>query len=224
MVRYEGVSASLAAHLPLSRSVLRLAGPLLAAVAAATLTLAAANAYAVTPGSRPGPWCGGRLWRLMTLSDRDRNRVRLKAVPTTVSAIAALHPPTSIVAARTTPFQRQVWRLQTVLDRYRIASNGEIVLILYSIASGQYMNAYLPNPHCLPRSARDRTGLIAARRSFHDSKCPTVTPQWQLIGVTVDIAGVGFWNPNRTTRGALANGAELRPVTNFRIIVGCGIQ
>ena len=41
--------------------------------------------------------------------------------------------------------------------------------------------------------------------------------------ITVDLAGVGFWNPSRSTRGALANGAELRPVTNFKIVNGCGI-
>jgi hypothetical protein len=33
---------------------------------------------------------------------------------------------------------------------------------------------------------------------------------WQLLGATVVISGVGFWNPARTTRGALPNGAELR--------------
>jgi hypothetical protein len=115
-----------------------------------------------------------------------------------------------------------VWHLRSVIDRYRIASNGEIVLILYSIDSAQYMNAYLPNPHCLGPRARDRTGMIAARNQL-TSRCAKVTPAWQLVGLTVDIGGVGFWNPNRTTRGALPNGAELRPVTNLKIVNGCGV-
>jgi hypothetical protein len=103
-----------------------------------------------------------------------------------------------------------------------MASNGEIVLVLYSIDSAQYMNAYLPNPRCLGPRARDRTGMIAARKQLM-SRCPQVTPAWQLLGVTVDIAGVGFWNPSRSTRGALPSGAELRPVTNLRIVSGCGV-
>jgi hypothetical protein len=115
-----------------------------------------------------------------------------------------------------------VWRMRTVVDRYRIASNGEIVLSLYSIDSAQYMNAYLPNPHCLGERTRDRTGLIAARREL-TSHCPRVTTQWTLIGVTVDLGGVGFWNPSTKTRGALRNGAELRPLTNFKIVSGCGV-
>jgi hypothetical protein len=183
----------------------------------------AAGASASATGTRgPGTNCGGTLWRLMTLSDADRNRVNLHRRSTTIAKIAALRAPAGIGPARTTQFQRQVWRLRTVVDRYRIASNGEIVLTLYSIESGQYMNAYLPSPQCLGQRARDRTGMIAARREL-TSHCPTVTVPWQLIGVTVDIAGVGFWNPYTTTRGALQNGAELRPLTNFKIVSGCGI-
>jgi hypothetical protein len=170
----------------------------------------------------PGTWCGGTRWRLMTFSDVDRKRVNLHSEPTSIAQVAALHPPTRFTLRRSTPFERQVWRMQTVLDRYRIASNGEIVLVLYSIASGQYMNAYLPNPDCLGKKSRDRSGIIAARAVLHEH-CPPVTDQYQLLGATIDIAGVGFWNPQKTTRGALQNGAELRPVTNFRLIVGCGV-
>jgi len=96
------------------------------------------------------------------------------------------------------------------------------VLILYSIDSAQYMNAYLPNPRCLGPNARDRTGMIAARRQLTEH-CPPVKASWELLGITVDIGGVGFWNPRTTTRGALPSGAELRPVTNLKIVNGCGI-
>jgi hypothetical protein len=85
-----------------------------------------------------------------------------------------------------------------------------------------YMDAYLPNPHCLGKRARDRTGMIAARHELTDH-CPRPTAQWQLLGASVDVSGVGFWNSVRTTRGALPNGAELRPLTNLSIVTGCGI-
>jgi hypothetical protein len=190
-----------------------------ALLAAALVATAAAD---VARARRPaGTWCGGTLWQLMTMSDRDRAAVDIHRTPTTIADIARLSPPARFPPRRRTLFQRRVWTLETVLDRYRIASNGEIVLILYSITSGHYMNAYMPNPNCLTRTTRDRTGLLAARRGL--GACPRPTPQWFLIGATVEIAGVGFWNPVRTTRGALPNGAELRPVTNFRIIGGCGI-
>jgi hypothetical protein len=193
---------------------------LAAAVAAACTT--ATRSHAAIDRQDPGTWCGGVLWRLMTMSDPDRTNVDLHGTPTTIADIAKRITPNTLGPRRTTKFQHHVWRLRAVIDRYRIASNGEIVLILYSIDSAQYMNAYLPNPHCLGPRARDRTGMIAARKEL-TSHCPTVKPQWQLLGITVELAGVGFWNTNRATRGALENGAELRPLTNFKIVTGCGI-
>jgi hypothetical protein len=64
--------------------------------------------------------------------------------------------------------------------------------------------------------------MLAARREF-SSHCPPATAQWQLLGTTVQVGGVGFWNPSKTTRGALPTGAELRPLTDLRIVSGCGI-
>jgi hypothetical protein len=201
--------------MPARRQTQMLALALAACAACACAAIARA-------GEAPGPWCGGTLWRLMTLSDAQRATVTLHGSPTTIFDISRLRAPARTPQARATAFQRHVWRLRAVIDRYRIASNGEIVLILYSIDSAQYMNAYLPNPHCLGPRARDRSGMIAARRQLTEH-CPLVTPAWELLGITVELAGVGFWNPSRATRGALANGAELRPLTNFKIVNGCGI-
>ena len=184
--------------------------------------LAAGVAAAPERPNVPGPACGGALWRMLTMSDDGVTRVQLPRVPTTIAEIAKLKPPAHIGLTRSTDFQQHVWRLQVVVDRYRIASNGEIALVLFSIESAQYMNAYLANPLCLTKQTRDRTGLIAARRSF-TSHCPPATASWQLLGASVDVAGVGFWNPSTATRGALPNGAELRPLTNFRIVSGCGV-
>lgn len=158
----------------------------------------------------------------MTLSDADRRKVRLDRLSSSIGSIADQQSPLVIGLRRTTPFELHSWRLQAVVDRYRIASNGEIILVLFDIPTGKYMDAYLPNTHCLGPRARDRTGMIAARAEF-TGHCPRVTDQWQLLGATVDVSGIGFWNPVRTTRGALPNGAELRPLTNLHIVAGCGV-
>lgn len=211
--------------MPTHRSHRAHTAPLLALlVACAALCLTAAGSAAAGRVSRetPGPWCGGTFWRLMTLSDPQRNVVALHATRTTIGAIAKLATPKRVVPARTTAFQRRVWSVHAVVDRYRVASNGELVLILFSIDTGQYMDAYLPNPRCLGPRARNRTGMIAARNEF-TSHCAAATPAWQLIGTTVDVAGVGFWNRSTATRGALRNGAELRPLTNLRVVSGCGV-
>ncbi len=193
------------------------------AVAVSALAWGAPTVRGAVRGETPGAWCGGVLWRLMTLSDAQRGRVDFSPRAISVADIAKLPPPTRIGRTRATAFQRQRWTMAMVVDRYRIASNGEIVLILYSIDTAQYMNAYLPNPHCLGSRARGRSAMLAARREFM-SHCPPATAQWQLLGTTVQVGGVGFWNPSKATRGALPNGAELRPLTDLKIVSGCGIS
>jgi hypothetical protein len=198
------------------------------------LTLAALTGAAVvvgfsaSPGSArherlaPGPWCGGQLWRQMNFSDVDKNKVESSPVGTSIADISKLTPPDPIGKRRTTPFQRQIWHLDVVIDRYRIGSDGEIALVLFSIPSAQYMNAYLANPNCLTPGSRMREDIIAARQMLK-AHCPRVTASWQLLGISVELEGVGFWNPSHSTKGALANGAELRPITNLKIASGCGI-
>jgi hypothetical protein len=193
----------------------------LAALAGGSGALAA-NARVQTQTRAPGDWCGGPLWRLETFSDPERSRVKLDRLPTSISDIAAIKSPELAGLKRSTNFQLNSWRLNVVIDRYRISSDGEIVLVLYDIPSGKYMNAYLPNPHCLPATTRDRTGIIAARKELF-AHCSRATASWQLLGATVDISGVGFFDPVRITRGALPNGAELRPLTNLTIVSGCGM-
>jgi hypothetical protein len=195
---------------------------LMLSLAALAACVGALAARAAPKHVSPGSWCGGPTWRLMNLSDPQRATVHLGRTETTIPEIAKMRSPQLIGVRRTTSFQLNTWRLHVVVDRYRIASNGEIVLVLYDIPSGMYMDAYLPNPHCLGPRSRDRTGMIAARREFTDH-CPHATAQWQLLGASIDISGVGFWNSVRTTRGSLPNGAELRPLTNLSIVTGCGI-
>ncbi len=205
--------------MPRSRPIRRTAQAVLVVFVFASAALSAQAAPSAGP--RPGTGCGGTLWRLMTLSDPDRYKVTLDAEPTTISEIAKLVPPRVIGTRRTTPFQRHAWGLRAVVDRYRIATNGEIVLILYSIETAQFMNAYLPAAECLGPRARNRSSMLAARKAL-TANCPRVTVPWQLVGITVEVAGVGFWNPSNTTRGALKNGGELRPVTNLKVVTGCG--
>src|SRR6476659_9057986 len=93
------------------------------AAALALALLAGAIAVAVSSAARgarhvngPGTPCGGRLWRLMTLSDKANITVNLRREPTSIAKIAAQRSPERIATARSTAFQRQVWRLRAVVD------------------------------------------------------------------------------------------------------------
>lgn len=190
---------------------------LLVALAAAL----AAQATAAPVGSFAGPQCGGTRWRLMTLSDATRSKVAMAPKPTTIGDLAKLVGPKRFSTSRTSSFDRTNWQLSVVVDRFRMASNGEIVLILFDRNTGAYMNAYLPAAPCLPSTTRGRAGILAARAAF--GKCGAAGADWTPLGASVELTGVGFWNPAKSTRGALPNGAELRPVTSLKIVSGCGV-
>jgi hypothetical protein len=192
-----------------------------AALAALTAAFALPAGAHVTHVTAPGPQCGGTLWKLMTLSDTGKTAVHWAPTASTIPDIAKLSAPAKITTARSSAFQKQVWKVTAVIQRYRQASNGEIVLELFDIASSTYMDAYLPSAQCLPTKARGRAQMLAARNGFLKD-CPAVTGDWQLLGATADLSGVGFWNPVKTTMGALKNGAELRPLIDLKITQGCG--
>ena len=194
---------------------------LAAAAIAATITAATA----LPAGARvatPGPQCGGTLWKVMTLSDTAKNSVTWAPTATSIPDVAKLTAPAKITTARSNSFEKHVWSLsKTIVERYRMASNGEIVLELFDINTQTYMNAYLEAGTCLPTAARGRGQMLAARNAFL-AGCPAPTNNWQLLGATADMSGVGFFNPVKTTMGALKNGAELRPLVSMNITQGCG--
>lgn len=191
-----------------------------AAAVAAMLVAVTAPAGAHVDAT-PGPQCGGTLWKLMTLSDTGKNAVKWTPAPTSITDMSKLSMPAKVPATRSFAFEKQVWKLTTVIQSYRLASNGEIVLQLFDIPSSTYMNAYLPAASCLPTKARGRAQILAARNAFLKG-CPAPTNNWQPLGATADVAGVGFFNPVKTTAGALKNGAELRPLVSVDITQGCG--
>jgi hypothetical protein len=193
-----------------------------AAILAAITAAFAVPAQAHVSAAAPGPRCGGTLWKLMTLSDAAKKSVKWAPSATSIPDIAKVPAPAKITTARNSMFVQHVWSLNpVVIERYRMASNGEIVLQLFDIPSGTYMNAYLPAPDCLPSGTRGRGQIVAARNSFM-SQCPAVTTDWQMLGATATLTGVGFWNPVKTTLGALKSGAELRPLVSLNIQQGCG--
>jgi hypothetical protein len=170
---------------------------------------------------RPGTWCGGTRWKLMTLSDNLASKVKWVPAPMSIPAIAALTMPRRYPPVRHSRFELQRWQMTLVIERARLQSNGEIALELYDIPSSTYMNAYMPNPHCLSAQTRDRKAILSARRVFvRDCKLPPT--YWWPLGASVRLTGDGYWNPVKTTLGALGNGAELRPITGFQLINGCG--
>ncbi|MFY9580145.1 MAG: hypothetical protein WAQ33_12565 [Gaiellaceae bacterium] len=188
---------------------------LLGVVLATSVLAATAHGTSAPNAAR----CGGNLWRLKTLSDPASKLVRLTPKTTTIGAIRDRIAPQSVPAKRTTGFQKQTWEVVAQVVAFRREAGG-FRLVLFD--NGAYLNAAIPAPSCLPRSARDRKSLVAAWTTF-GAACGRASGDWQSLGAIAYVRGVGFWSERRANaRGAAANGAELHPVTSFRPVAGCG--
>jgi hypothetical protein len=188
-------------------------------VAATVASAMIATAPAPARESRGGRGaCGVELWGLKTLADRQARLVNLRPRNTTVAAINARPMPHRTPRTRTTRFARHVWRVVAQIVLVRLEDDQDIHLVLF--AGDAYMIAEMPASNCL-RRARDRRAIVAARRSFVRA-CGLPSGSFQPLGAVVRIAGVGFWDFPHGQRGHARNYAELHPVTNFKLISGCG--
>jgi hypothetical protein len=180
--------------------------------------LAAVAASARVPDATPTPThCGGVLWKLKTLSDPGRTSVALAPKATTIGAIVGKPYPRPVPRKRRTAFQRQNWEVVAQVTAFRLEDAG-LRLILFD--DGAYVNAVIPVPSCLSRVTRARTSINDAWNKFVTS-CTRPSRDWQPLGAIVYVRGVGLWSERQAERGAAPNGAELYPVTGFRIVAGC---
>jgi hypothetical protein len=183
-------------------------------LAAATCAVAA---FARTEQTPSPARCGGQLWRLKTMSDIRRKVVALAPKPTTIGDIVDRPYPRPVPRVRRTGFQKQNWEVVAQITQFRL-DDGGLRLILFD--DGAYVNAVIPVPSCLTTNSRGRTAITGAWNTFGTS-CAKATRDWQPLGAIASVSGVGFWSQRDGERGAAPNGAELHPVTGFRIVAGC---
>jgi hypothetical protein len=179
---------------------------------AATVTPTPAHPLAVA--------CSTSYLGLKTLSDPQRKLVNLHPKDTTAAAITQLVRPHPPPATRTTPFERQVWRVTAQITQFKREGDSDIHLILFG--DGAYLVAEMPAASCLPKKkTRDRKAIVNARKRFV-AACGQPTESWKPLGAVVRISGVGFWDRPHKQIGNAQNYAELHPVTGFKVLTGCG--
>jgi hypothetical protein len=184
------------------------------AAIALTASTAAARRAVVT--------CSAENAGLKTLSDPQRDLVRLRPRLTTVATINGLRPPRPTPTTRETGFQRRVWRVRAQIVEYKLEQDGDIALVLYD-GKRSYLTAAMPGPHCLSAKTRARRAIEGAR-AFLEGLCGPARPSWRPLGAVVYLDGVGYWDSPRrrsSRSGHARNDAALHPVTNVRLVAGC---
>jgi hypothetical protein len=179
---------------------------------------AAATAAGVHSAAPSAAHCGGKLWRLKTLTDPQKAQIAWGTAPTTIKEIRARRGPGKPPTRRTTSFQLHNWEVPAQITSFKLDATGSVRLVLYD--DGAYMNAVIPSPSCLSRATRGRAEIEAAWHLFVE-KCGRPAATWTSFGGILFVRGIGFWSARRPIRGAAPNGAELHPVTGLRIVAGC---
>ncbi len=167
------------------------------------------------PSATNAPNCGGKCgverWPVKTLSDPERQRVKLQPIDETVEDLVLLPRPGYLPATgRADPVEVTVYRVKARLISLFTEADGDYHLVLASPNDPSItMIAEVPDPEC---SGACASGFVATyaqvRKDLMDHlNAPGGEPR-PLIHVT----GVGFFDYLHGQLGVAPNGIELHPV------------
>ena len=159
-----------------------------------------------------GGACGVERWAVKTLSDADRERVRLHdTVTTTVEELVAIARPRILSPrSRAAPVELTVYRVEGRLLWLFTENDQDYHLVLSSLRDSTItMIAEVPDPGCAGACASGFADVYARVRQklldYLNSPRSSARP-------LVQITGVGFFDFIHGQRGVAPNGIELHPV------------
>jgi len=152
--------------------------------------------------------CGFERWPVKILADKDRERVELAFIETTIPKLSSIprHTIPYPYDHRIGPEELKVYRIKAKLLRVRLEQDSDIHLLLADSADEQSrMIAEIPAPECAVG-----TGHEDEYRSAREA-VSKVSP-----GSLVEVVGVGFFDFLHDQEGAAPNAIELHPVLRVR--------
>lgn len=168
--------------------------------------------------------CGGRRgrerWAIKTLSDRQRDRVRLDSIiPVTIERLVALDPPPRTSRyRRMAPVETTVYRVEAYLVDWSLERDGDYHLVLASVRDPSVtMVAEVPDLAC---EGACRSGYAAQFARIRQQVVQRVEAgrmvQARGPGPRVTVVGIGFFDREHRQHGAAPNQIELHPELSLR--------
>ena len=152
--------------------------------------------------------CGFDRWLVKILNDKDRARVNLTPVETTIAQLASIriHEIPYPMDRRIEPEELKTYRLRGTLIEVRPEKDFDLHLIIADLEKPEIrMIAEIPAPVCAKG-----TGYEERYRKAREGLSTIST------GSTVEIIGVGFFDFLHDAKGGAKNGIELHPVLEIR--------
>lgn len=193
------------------------------AVAAIAVGCAAAMPTVLPPPPLRSPppalgACGIERWAVKTLSDSDASRINFSPIPATIAALAGLAPHCGRASDTSRPYPEELSVFEVVgrVTYVRLEDDRDYHLALVDPADGvSSIVVEVDDPGCVGDEAGylGRTLLAGGRRSFDDLLVGRTLAG--LIGQTVVVRGVGFYDQNHGQTGRSASCIELHPVLSI---------
>src|SRR5438552_332418 len=159
-----------------------------------------------------GGQCGFERWPVKTLSDADRERVRLHdTLNTTIEALVALQRPATLSPnGRADPVELTVYQLEARLLWLFTETDRDYHLVLASPRDTTItMIAEVPDPGCAGACA---SGFASVYAQVRQKLLDYLNSPQSVARPLVRITGVGFFDYIHGQRGVAPNGIELHPV------------
>lgn len=177
---------------------------------------------------RCGVWC----WSMKTGTDSDASKIDLtQVVPTTIAAMIALTPPSSLAgcgtsycncpSSRTAPTETTIYELKNVhLSSVGLEADSDYHMDVDD-GAGHDMVVEIPYPGCVGSSSVLGCNISHARAAVDAVAPPTGTDM--AVDYPVTVIGVGFFDfvHSPPVPGSAANGIELHPVLRICFGLNC---
>jgi hypothetical protein len=154
--------------------------------------------------------CGYDRWPVKIFNDKDRLRVNLKPVDTTVAKLAAIpiHEIPYPRDKRIEPEELKTYKLRGKLIEVRPEKDSDLHLIIADLDNWEVrMIAEIPAPQCATGTGHEED-YRKAREVL--SKISS--------GTIIEIVGIGFFDFLHDTKGGAKNGIELHPVLKIAMV------
>jgi hypothetical protein len=152
--------------------------------------------------------CGYDRWPVKTLADKDRGRVDLKPIDTTVAKLGAIpiHEIPYPYDRRIAPEEFHVFRIKARLLKIKREQDSDLHLLVADLSEpDKRMIVEIPAPECTVDTGHE-TEYRDTREIVFGLRPNSV----------VEIVGVAFFDFLHEQQGAAPNGIELHPVFSVR--------
>jgi hypothetical protein len=166
-----------------------------------------------SPSPSAGLSCGEERWAVKTLSDPDAARVNVtQIIPTSISALNALPPHCrSLPERRTFPEEFRSYEVIGRVTLVRLEDDRDYhVAVVDPSAPAETMIVESVDPRCDGAVSSPHLALLTRARASFDAMIGSAPSS--LVGQTVRVRGVGFYDFDHGQTGRSRSCIELHPI------------